>query len=250
MPADPLYPGEVDAEPRPDGQFRADLVRYLDALPVSELGSLLSELPRTRPGTLMIELNQRLPDSGKLLPPPGTPGPHEGRRRSLRAWAADRRAARNQPTAGPPDVIDRGPLAHGCDPAAGGGPHHPGAAARLGARARRGGRSQPSRPGTARVGLRRSWVGAHPTCSGRTSRARSNGTTTVTGWRVTSATTAEHPSLSSRPRRPRRGLLLSKMNDQPIYESVGAVRRDRCQAWTSASRHDPQRIRHHSWLPW
>jgi hypothetical protein len=107
MPADPLYPGEVDPEPRPEGQFRADLVRYLDTLPVSELGNLLSELPRTQPGTLMVELNQRLPDSGKLLPPAGTPGPGEGRRRSLREWAADRRAARNQLQTGPPDVVDR-----------------------------------------------------------------------------------------------------------------------------------------------
>jgi hypothetical protein len=107
MPVDPLYPAEVGPEPRPEGQFRADLVRYLDALPVSELGSLLSELPHTRPGVLMIELNERLPDSGKLLPPAGTPAPHEGRRRSLRERIADRRFARSQPQAGPPDVVDR-----------------------------------------------------------------------------------------------------------------------------------------------
>ncbi len=107
MSADPLDPAEVGPEPRPEGQFRAALVRYLDTLPTLELGSLLSELPRTRPGVLMVELNQRLPDAGKLLPPAGTPGPNEGRRRSLREWAADRRAARNQPTAGPPDVVDR-----------------------------------------------------------------------------------------------------------------------------------------------
>jgi hypothetical protein len=92
MPADPLYPAELGPEPRPEGRFRADLVRYLDALPVSELGSLLGELPRTRPGVLMIELNERLPDSGKLLPPAGTPGPGEAQRRSLREWATDRRA--------------------------------------------------------------------------------------------------------------------------------------------------------------
>jgi hypothetical protein len=55
----------------------------------------------------MVGLNERLPDSSKLLPPVGTPGPGEGRRRSLREWAADRRAARNPPTAGPPDVVDR-----------------------------------------------------------------------------------------------------------------------------------------------
>ena len=67
MPADPLYPAELGPEPRPEGQFRADLVHYLDALPVLELGSLLSELPRTRPGVLMVELNERLPDAGKLL---------------------------------------------------------------------------------------------------------------------------------------------------------------------------------------
>jgi hypothetical protein len=47
MSADPLYPAELGPEPRPEGQFRADLVRYLDALPTSELRSLLSELPRT-----------------------------------------------------------------------------------------------------------------------------------------------------------------------------------------------------------
>jgi len=119
MPADPLYPGEVGPEPRPEGQFRADLVRFLDALPTSELGSLLSELPRTRPGVLMIELNQRLPDSGKLLPPAGTPGPNESRRRSLREWAADRRAARNrQSTVGPPDVVDRDRWRMGATPRA------------------------------------------------------------------------------------------------------------------------------------
>jgi hypothetical protein len=107
MPVDPLDPAELGPEPRPEGQFRADLVRYLDSLPVSELGSLLSELPLTRPGVLMIELNERLPDSGKLLPPAGTPGPGEGQRRTLRERIADRRFARSQPQAGPPDVVDR-----------------------------------------------------------------------------------------------------------------------------------------------
>ena len=107
MPADPLYPAELGPEPRPEDQFRANLVRYLDALPASELGTVLSELPRTRPDVLMIELNQRLPDSGKLLPPAGTPGPGEGQRRSLRQWAADRRFTRNQPQSGPPDTVDR-----------------------------------------------------------------------------------------------------------------------------------------------
>jgi hypothetical protein len=121
MPADRLYPGEVDPEPRPEGQFRADLVRYLDSLPTWELGSLLSKLPRTRPGVLMIELNERLPDSGKLLPFAGTPGPGEGRRRSLRESAADRRAPCNQPTAGPSDIVDRHRWRGHCA-TAGGGP--------------------------------------------------------------------------------------------------------------------------------
>jgi hypothetical protein len=106
MPANPLYPAELGPEPRPKGQFRVDLVRYLDALPTSELANLLNELPRTRPGVLMVELNERLADAGRLLPPAGTPDPNE-RRRSLRQWAADRRFARSQPQAGPPDIVDR-----------------------------------------------------------------------------------------------------------------------------------------------
>jgi hypothetical protein len=55
----------------------------------------------------MVELNERLPDAGKLLPPAGTPGLGEGRRRTLRERIADRRFARSQPQAGPPDVVDR-----------------------------------------------------------------------------------------------------------------------------------------------
>ncbi len=93
MPADPLDPGEVGPEPRPEGQFRADLVRYLDALPVSELGSPLSELPRTRPGVLMVELNERLPDADKLLPRPARQG---------RTRAGGGRCARGRPTVAPP----------------------------------------------------------------------------------------------------------------------------------------------------
>jgi hypothetical protein len=108
MPADPFYLGErIGPEPRPEGRFRADLVRYLDALSVSELAELLGELPRTTAGVLMIELNERLPDSSKLLPPLGAPDPNEGRRRSLRERIADRRFARNQSQAGPPDMVDR-----------------------------------------------------------------------------------------------------------------------------------------------
>jgi hypothetical protein len=107
MPTDPLYPAELGPEPHPEGQFRADLVRYLDSLPTSELGSLLHELPRTRTDVLMIELNQRLPGPHKLLPAVGIPGPGEGQRRTLRERIADRRFARTQPQAGPADVVDR-----------------------------------------------------------------------------------------------------------------------------------------------
>jgi hypothetical protein len=40
MPADPIHPDQLDGEQR----FRADLVVYLDSLPIGELG----ELPSTR----------------------------------------------------------------------------------------------------------------------------------------------------------------------------------------------------------
>jgi hypothetical protein len=103
MPADPTHPDQPD-----DGQqrFRADLLAYLDSLPVHELGELLGELPRSRQeplqlGVLMVALNERLPDAYKLLPPAGQPGPGEGRR-SLREVVADRRAARAADRAGPP----------------------------------------------------------------------------------------------------------------------------------------------------
>jgi hypothetical protein len=120
MPADPLYPAELGPEPRPEGQFRADLVRYLDALHTSELGSLLSELPRTDPGVLMVELNERLPDSGKLLPQIGTPGPGEGRRR-CGAPVGGRPPRRPQPAPGRTGRYRRSaPLARGCGAAAGG----------------------------------------------------------------------------------------------------------------------------------
>jgi hypothetical protein len=101
MPADPIHPDQLHGEAR----FRADLVAYLDSLPVSELAELLGELPRHEPlglGVLMIALNERLPDAYKLLPPAGHPGPGEGRRRSLRQVVADRRAARAAQHSGPP----------------------------------------------------------------------------------------------------------------------------------------------------
>jgi hypothetical protein len=100
MPADPIHPGQLAGQQR----FRADLVAYLDSLPVGELAELLGELPGIRQeplrlGVLMVALNERLPDAYKLLPPAGHPGPYKGRRRSLREVVTDRRAARN---AGPP----------------------------------------------------------------------------------------------------------------------------------------------------
>jgi hypothetical protein len=95
MTADPTHPDQPDGQAR----FRADLVAYLDSLPVGELADLLGELPGSRQeplqlGVLMVALNERLPDAYKLLPPAGLPGPGEGRRRSLREVVADRRAAR------------------------------------------------------------------------------------------------------------------------------------------------------------
>jgi hypothetical protein len=75
MPADPIHPDQRHG----DQQFRADLVAYLDSLPIGELAELLGELPRNRQqrlqlGVLMIALNERLPDAYKLLPPAGHPG--------------------------------------------------------------------------------------------------------------------------------------------------------------------------------
>jgi hypothetical protein len=103
MPADPIHPDQLAGDQR----FRADLIAYLDSLPIGELAELLGELPRSRQeplglGVLMIALNERLPDAYKLLPPAGHPGLGEGRRRSLRDVVADRRAARAAQHAGPP----------------------------------------------------------------------------------------------------------------------------------------------------
>ena len=89
MPADPIHPDQLGGAAR----FRADLVAYLDSLPLDQLADLLSELPnRQQPlglGVLMVALNERLPDAYKLLPPAGQPGPGEGPRRSLRELVAD-----------------------------------------------------------------------------------------------------------------------------------------------------------------
>jgi hypothetical protein len=76
MPAALIRPDQLAGEQ----WFRADLVAYLDSLPVNELAELLGELPSTRQqplqlGVLMVALNERLPDAYKLLPPAGHPGP-------------------------------------------------------------------------------------------------------------------------------------------------------------------------------
>jgi hypothetical protein len=107
MPADPIHPDQLDGQAR----FRADLAAYLDSLSVGELAELLGELPSRRQqplqlGVLIIALKERLPDGYKLLPPTGQPGPHEGRRRTLREVVADRGAARAaQHTVPPPSGL-------------------------------------------------------------------------------------------------------------------------------------------------
>jgi len=62
-----IHPDQLAGEQR----FRADLVAYLDTLPVGEL----AELPSSR--------QQRLPDAYKLLLPAGHPAAGEGWRGSL-----------------------------------------------------------------------------------------------------------------------------------------------------------------------
>jgi hypothetical protein len=79
MPDDPIHPDQLGGEQR----FRADLLAYLDSLPVNELVELLGDLPRSRQqplgfAVLMIALNERLPDAYKLLPPAGDPRPGRG----------------------------------------------------------------------------------------------------------------------------------------------------------------------------
>ena len=88
MPADPIHPDQLDGEQR----FHADLVAYLDSLPVGKLAELLGELPRSRQeplglGVLMVALNERLPDAYKLLPPAGHPCPGEGRAARCCRWS-------------------------------------------------------------------------------------------------------------------------------------------------------------------
>jgi hypothetical protein len=76
MPADPIHSHQLHGDQR----FRADLVAYLDSLPIGELAELLGELPSRRQqplglGVLMIALNERLLDGYKLPLPADHPGP-------------------------------------------------------------------------------------------------------------------------------------------------------------------------------
>jgi hypothetical protein len=97
MPTDPFHPDQLDGEQR----FRADLVAYLDSLPVGELAELLGELPSSRQqlGVLMVALNERLPDAYKLLRPQGASPAR------VRGGAA--RCGRWSPTGTPPATSGR-----------------------------------------------------------------------------------------------------------------------------------------------
>jgi hypothetical protein len=99
MPADPTRPEHLSGEQR----FRADLVTYLDSLPVSELAALLCELPVMTRVTLMHELSDRGPTWARLpVTWPQHPDAEHLGRRSLREVLADRRAARAARRSGPP----------------------------------------------------------------------------------------------------------------------------------------------------
>jgi hypothetical protein len=99
MPADPTRPEHLSGEQR----FRADLVAYLDSLPVGELAGLLCELPVMTRVTLMHELSDRGPAWARLpVTWPQHPDAEHMGRRSLREVLADRRAARAAHRTGPP----------------------------------------------------------------------------------------------------------------------------------------------------
>jgi len=75
-----IHPDQLAGEQR----FRADLVAYLDTLPVGELAELpSSRQQRLQLGVLLVALNERLPDAYKLLLPAGHPAAGEGWRGSL-----------------------------------------------------------------------------------------------------------------------------------------------------------------------
>jgi hypothetical protein len=115
--------------------------------------------PRTHPGVLLIELNERLPDAGKPVPPVGTQ--LRARPAAVAAPARGRPPRRAQPAHGRTARHRRSaPLARGHHPAAGRWPDHPRAAARLATCARRGTLRHPGRAGTPRDGLRRSGLPA------------------------------------------------------------------------------------------
>jgi hypothetical protein len=97
-----------DSPTRPEYQsgeqlFRADLVTYLDSLPVGELAGLLCELLAMTRTTLMHELSDRGPAWARLpVTWPQHPDAHLMGRRSLREVLADRRAARAARRSSPP----------------------------------------------------------------------------------------------------------------------------------------------------
>jgi hypothetical protein len=121
MPADPTRPEPLSGEQR----FRADLVAYLDSLPVGELAGLLGELPVMTRITLMHELSDRGPAWARLpVTWPPHPDAHLMQRRSLREVLTDPRAARANRRTGPPapaDGPERRPVDHAvaCPPPAG-----------------------------------------------------------------------------------------------------------------------------------
>jgi hypothetical protein len=99
MPADPTRPEHLSGEQR----FRADLLAYLDSLPVGELAGLLGELPVMTRITLMHELSDRGPAWARLpVTWPQHPDAHLMGRRSLREVLAGRWAARAARRTGQP----------------------------------------------------------------------------------------------------------------------------------------------------
>ena len=91
MPDSRTQPEHQSGEQR----FRADLVTYLDSLPVGELAGLLCELPVMTRVTLVHELSDRGPSWARLpVTWPQHPDVHLMLRRSLREVLVDRHAAR------------------------------------------------------------------------------------------------------------------------------------------------------------
>jgi hypothetical protein len=102
MPDSPTHPEPLSGEQR----FRADLVTYLDSLPVGELAALLCELPVMTRVALMHELSDRGPAWARLpVTWPLHPDAEHMGRRSLREVLADRHAARAACRSGPPQPL-------------------------------------------------------------------------------------------------------------------------------------------------